>query len=148
MRMAGFCSVSAAERLQPFHLGMNFAQLRIAHTECLEMAQRIDKVLDIGATRADAARNQLRHFLHWQTPRIAGMSGIGDEGKRAHAFSGNIDMHQAGAISTARHLTLPQIVQRFLSLLLRYLIGNAAAGAAAVKPQHQPGLFGSAAIAI
>jgi hypothetical protein len=123
-------------------------EVRIAHADLLHVIEGVADVVDARTAGADPLRHKPRPAVQVELAHVGGMCGIGDEGERADLPPrGEPHRDEARLVHAARHLAVPQPLERAAQPRRVDAVGHAPAGAAAAKAHHQARLALRAAVA-
>jgi hypothetical protein len=87
--------------------------MRIAHADLVHVFERIADVIDARPTHSDALRHQPCAAVQVELAHVGRVSGVGDEGKRAHlAPRGETHRDEPRLIYAPRHLAVPEPCER------------------------------------
>ena len=139
-------------------------QRAIGHPQFIQVPHRVLEIGDVGPVRADAPQDLFGDLIGLQSP-IGFVAAIDDERRgrddrrrpwlrgprrrHLHRRTGGRQQRRlepARLIDAGEHLALMQIVADGFALGAADLVGAAAAGAAAIEPEHQAGLLLGAAV--
>src|SRR5262245_48436458 len=110
------------------------------------MAHRVLEVGAAGAALAARAGDDLRGALDRALARVVAVPAVDHAGAPAHRPAGDRDVDLAAVIRAHPHLAIPEIGEHRFRARRGDTVGDAAAGAAAVEPEHQTRVLGRAAI--
>src|SRR5689334_21621873 len=116
--------------------------------ETFELAHRVGEILAAMATPADALQDEAGGLVDGEAAGIARMRAAHGEGMGGERAGFRSDLGRPQIVDAADHLTLPEIGDGRRRLGAGDADHHAAAGAAAIKAEHEARALGRAAIAM
>src|SRR5258706_1146894 len=128
------------------HALAELEQVRIAHAMFDQSVHRLEEVFGWRAQLATRAHQGLDDGLEREPAGVVGVRALDGKGYCPQRFPARVDLRPARRVGAEHHFTPPQEAQLVRRVVSGDAIRDAAAAAARIEPEHEPGPLQRAAV--
>src|SRR5713101_5238171 len=121
-------------------------QVRVAHAVLDQSTHRLEQVFGGCSELAARAHQCLDDGLERQLAGVVGVRAVDEKGYRPQRFPARVDLRPARRVGAEHHFAPPQQAQLVRRVVSGDAIRHAAAAAARIKAEHEPGPLQRAAV--